>query len=423
MQGQGYPMVASHDPAMIERRRGLAAGDQPGRRRLRVPDALRHPRRTSSGGWWRRATTSASTPPTATSGTATSCAGWPSGPPTWSFFLRSLVSPGAERQCCASAAGAWPQRGVSTTGTGGALRTILDACEPRKNRLMAELLVPMASTSPSTQRPSVSASDQESPWPTTVSTGWRARRSAAEGPARCRRPALAATPRPPAPRPRTRTAPLSTPSRAGPRSRPPAASRRCAVGHRGRGPQQVAVPSARPNATVTRADAGARPGAKPAGRQRHRHARCCAGAARRPRPALTRPSRRTPRSPSTTWVAPDLRGDLEQPGRRPSGPGGDQVVDRQVAIRARARACVQRLLRRPLLQGQELGVGAVRVGRPRGRDDGDDDDVARPERASIAPGPAPTCPAPPAPDRSGWSRAQTARRRMDWTTTWVTGRS
>ena len=43
MAGSGYPMVASHDPAVIAAVPGLAWRIRPGRRRIRVPDALRHP--------------------------------------------------------------------------------------------------------------------------------------------------------------------------------------------------------------------------------------------------------------------------------------------------------------------------------------------------------------------------------------------
>ena len=61
------------------------------------------------------------------------------------------------------------ERGIKNTGT-DEFRTILEACDPRKNRLIAELLVPMASTSPSPHGMSAKASAQEVPCPTTVST-------------------------------------------------------------------------------------------------------------------------------------------------------------------------------------------------------------------------------------------------------------
>ena len=55
LAGQGYPMVATHDPRLVEHR--LVAGEplRPRRRQLRVPDALRHPaRRAAPAGRGRR---------------------------------------------------------------------------------------------------------------------------------------------------------------------------------------------------------------------------------------------------------------------------------------------------------------------------------------------------------------------------------
>ncbi len=45
MAGSGYPMVASHDPAIIEAVPALVRENRPRRRPFRVPDAVRHPRR------------------------------------------------------------------------------------------------------------------------------------------------------------------------------------------------------------------------------------------------------------------------------------------------------------------------------------------------------------------------------------------
>ena len=82
MAGSGYPMVASHDPAIIDAVPGAGRANRPRRRRFRVPDALRHPRRRAAPAGRRRATTCGCTCRSAPSGTATSCAGWPSGRPT-----------------------------------------------------------------------------------------------------------------------------------------------------------------------------------------------------------------------------------------------------------------------------------------------------------------------------------------------------
>ena len=45
MAGSGYPMVASHDPAIIDAVPALRREFNRGRGRFRIPDALRHPRR------------------------------------------------------------------------------------------------------------------------------------------------------------------------------------------------------------------------------------------------------------------------------------------------------------------------------------------------------------------------------------------
>ena len=48
MEGDGYPMVASHDPRMVEIAGVLAERTRPCERELRVPDALRHPPRRAA---------------------------------------------------------------------------------------------------------------------------------------------------------------------------------------------------------------------------------------------------------------------------------------------------------------------------------------------------------------------------------------
>ena len=54
------------------------------------------------------------------------------------------------------------RRGTRVTGT-GELRRIFEACEPRKKRLIGELLAPTASTSPTVQLTSATASPQVLP--------------------------------------------------------------------------------------------------------------------------------------------------------------------------------------------------------------------------------------------------------------------
>ena len=92
MAGAGYPMVGSHDPAMIALAHELAAQHSP---RPRTPGRCRCSTAsapTSSAGWPPRAPACAPTCPTASTGTPTSCAGSPSARPTSRFFLRSLLS-------------------------------------------------------------------------------------------------------------------------------------------------------------------------------------------------------------------------------------------------------------------------------------------------------------------------------------------
>ena len=53
MSGPGYPMIATHDPRLIDITRSLGLAPAPGQ--LRAPDAVRGHARTSSGGWPRQA--------------------------------------------------------------------------------------------------------------------------------------------------------------------------------------------------------------------------------------------------------------------------------------------------------------------------------------------------------------------------------
>ena len=82
MAGEGYPMLATHDPRLIAIGEEVARRDEPRARQLRVPDALRHPPARAGAARRDRCSGCGSTCPTATSGTATSSEGWPSSPPT-----------------------------------------------------------------------------------------------------------------------------------------------------------------------------------------------------------------------------------------------------------------------------------------------------------------------------------------------------
>ena len=81
MAGEGYPMLATHDPRLVAITEDLAAAAAAPRTasssRCSTASA-----RTSRNGSPRRARRSGSTCRTATSGTATWSEGWPSGPPT-----------------------------------------------------------------------------------------------------------------------------------------------------------------------------------------------------------------------------------------------------------------------------------------------------------------------------------------------------
>ena len=94
MAGEGYPMVASHDPRLIEIAGALAGHHGRAPDSLRVPDALRHPPRGAEAASPTAATRCASTSRTARSGTATSCAGWPSGRPTSCSSCAALATKG-----------------------------------------------------------------------------------------------------------------------------------------------------------------------------------------------------------------------------------------------------------------------------------------------------------------------------------------
>jgi proline dehydrogenase len=81
MAGEGYPMVASHDPRLIEIAAALAAttGASPKTFEYQMLYGIRM---TSRSGSPTAATRCGSTSRSARSGTATSCAGWPSARPT-----------------------------------------------------------------------------------------------------------------------------------------------------------------------------------------------------------------------------------------------------------------------------------------------------------------------------------------------------
>ena len=94
MAGDGYPMVATHDPRLVAIAEDLARRTGRAQGQLRVPDALRHPAARAGAAGRARARGCASTCRTATSGTATSCAGWPSEPANLAFFLRAVATKG-----------------------------------------------------------------------------------------------------------------------------------------------------------------------------------------------------------------------------------------------------------------------------------------------------------------------------------------
>jgi hypothetical protein len=80
MAGPGYPMVASHDPQIIDRVPGLAHEFDKGTDDFEY-QMLYGIRDDENGGWPMRATTCGCTCRSGRSGTGTSCADWPSGPP------------------------------------------------------------------------------------------------------------------------------------------------------------------------------------------------------------------------------------------------------------------------------------------------------------------------------------------------------
>ena len=82
MAGSGYPMVASHDPEIIDAVPGAGRVSTAAASTISSTRCSTASVTPSSGGWPTRATTSGSTFRSARSGTATSCAGSPNGPPT-----------------------------------------------------------------------------------------------------------------------------------------------------------------------------------------------------------------------------------------------------------------------------------------------------------------------------------------------------
>ena len=90
MAGQGYPMVATHDPRLVEIAASLARryGRGQGTYEYQMLFGVRPEEQRRLAAPARRC---ASTCPTARSGTATSCGGSPSAREP-GFFLRSLIS-------------------------------------------------------------------------------------------------------------------------------------------------------------------------------------------------------------------------------------------------------------------------------------------------------------------------------------------
>ena len=94
MAGEGYPMVASHDPRLVEIAGALAAPPPAARPTASSTRCSTASAPTSRSGSPTAATRCASTSPTATSGTATSCAGWPRSPPTSCSSCAALATKG-----------------------------------------------------------------------------------------------------------------------------------------------------------------------------------------------------------------------------------------------------------------------------------------------------------------------------------------
>ncbi len=92
--GRGVPDDRVPRPAPHLHRPGTRPAREPQARRVRVPDAVRHPRATSICGSPPRDTGCASTPPTARTGTGTSCGAWRRSRPTCCFFGRSILTKG-----------------------------------------------------------------------------------------------------------------------------------------------------------------------------------------------------------------------------------------------------------------------------------------------------------------------------------------
>ena len=81
MSGPGYPMVATHDPRLVEIALALAEREQRTKDSFEL-QMLYGSGRPSRRGWPDSGTRCGSTSRTAPTGTATWCAGWPRSPPT-----------------------------------------------------------------------------------------------------------------------------------------------------------------------------------------------------------------------------------------------------------------------------------------------------------------------------------------------------
>ena len=212
-------------------------------------------------------------------------------------------------------------RGIRNTGT-GELRTILEACEPRKNRLIAELLVPTARTSPSPHGTAASASAQEPALTDDEVHPGRHRTGVAraEGPPDVAFEVVG-------PLLDDQVLHLRLDAAGGRAERPDGEAGDPergpdVVGHRGGGQQQVAVPVRSSEGHRDPGDPGVRlAGVEAQGGQGHRDVGSCAGCAGPPRRGtpdrVHRPTRR-PGPPGWRRAAERPRADP----RRPSGRGG-----------------------------------------------------------------------------------------------------
>ena len=94
LDGRGRPIrlgLGTHDVTLIEQIAEQVVSGRDRTRRVRGPDAVRHPRPTSSSGWQMRAIASRPSSPTASTGIRGTCGAWPSDRRTSWFALRQML--------------------------------------------------------------------------------------------------------------------------------------------------------------------------------------------------------------------------------------------------------------------------------------------------------------------------------------------